>query len=169
MIDAVSGGIASIIDLAWQIYNFSGTNENFTILIDEIENHLHPTMQRSILPDLVNAFPNVQFIVSTHSALVVGSVKDSNVYVFRYNDQNKVFSQKLDLVNKAKTAAEILNEVLGIPFTMPIWAEKTLEEIVNKYRALELTEENMDKMRKEFKDRGLESLMPLATKGVFAK
>ena len=169
MIDAVSGGIASLIDLAWQIYNFSGKNKEFIVLIDEIENHLHPTMQRGILPDLINTFPNVQFIVSTHSALVVGSVKDSNVYAFRYNDQNKVVSQQLDLVNKAKTATEILNEVLGISFTMPIWAEKTLEGLVSKYRDMELTEENINEMRKEFKYAGLESLMPIAISGVFAK
>ena len=167
MIDAVSGGIASIIDLAWYIYTFSNTNEEYTVLIDEIENHLHPTMQRSILPDLIDAFPNVQFIVSTHSALVVGSVKDSSVYVFRFNEQNKVYSQKLDLVNKAKTATEILNEFLGIPFTMPIWAEKILQELVSKYRSIELTEENINEMRREFKDAGLESLMPIAINGVF--
>lgn len=169
MIDAVSGGIASIIDIAWQIYNFSDNNDKFIVLIDEIENHLHPTMQRAILPDLVAAFPNIQFIVSTHSPLVVGSVKDSNVYAFRYNEFNKVYSQQLDLVNKAKTATEILNEVLGIPFTMPIWAEETLNELVNKYRNIELTETNIDSMREEFKLMGLESLMPIAIKGVFEK
>lgn len=169
MIDAVSGGIASIIDIAWQIYNFSDNNEKFIVLIDEIENHLHPTMQRAILPDLVTAFPNVQFIISTHSPLVVGSVKESNVYAFRYNDSNKVFSQKLDLVNKAKTATEILNEVLGIPFTMPIWAEQTLIELIEKYKEFELTEDNIDMMRTEFKSLGLESLMPIAIKGVFEK
>jgi predicted ATP-binding protein involved in virulence len=169
IIDAVSGGIASIIDIAWQIYNFSDTEEKSTILIDEIENHLHPTMQRCILPDLLSAFPNVQFIVSTHSALIVGSVRESNVYAFRYNDQRKVFSQRLDLVNKAKTATEILNEVLGIPFTMPIWAEDILEELIKKYRNKELTEENIDEMRKEFISKGLEGLMPIAIKGVFTK
>lgn len=167
MIDAVSGGIASIIDLAWQLYNFSDTKEKFTVLIDEIENHLHPTMQRRILPDLLEAFPNVQFIVSTHSALVVGSVKNSNVYIFQFDDQKKVFSQPLDFVNKARTATEILNEVLGIPFTMPIWAEEILEKLVKKYRGMELTEKNINEMRKEFKSEGLESLMPTAIKGVF--
>lgn len=167
MIDAVSGGIASIIDMAWQIYNFADRTESFIVLIDEIENHLHPTMQRAILPDLVTAFPNVQFIVSTHSPLVVGSVKDSNVYAFRYNESNRVFSEKLDLVNKAKTATEILNEVLGIPFTMPLWAEAALNQLVAKYRGIEITEQSMDSMRAEFKEIGLESLMPIAIKGVF--
>lgn len=169
VIDSVSGGIASIIDIAWQIYNFSNTNEESIVLIDEIENHLHPTMQRCILPDLIRAFPNVQFIVSTHSALVVGSVKDSKAYAFRYNDQKKVFSESLDMLNKAKTATEILNEVLGISFTMPIWAEEVLVKLVKKYRCVELTEKNIDEMRNEFKTEGLESLMPTAIGKVFAK
>lgn len=169
MIDAVSGGIASIIDMTWQIFNFADRTESFIVLIDEIENHLHPTMQRAILPDLVTAFPNVQFIISTYSPLVVGSVKDSNVYAFRYNESNRVFSEKLDLVNKARTATEILNEVLGIPFTMPLWAEAALNELVTKYRGIDITEHSMDSMRAEFKAIGLESLMPIAIKGVFEK
>ena len=167
MIDSVSGGLASIIDLCWQIFNFTDASEKFVVLIDEIENHLHAAMQRSILPDLIKAFPNVQFIVSTHSPLIVASVKDSKIYAFRYNEDNRVYSEKLDLVNKARSASEILNEVLGVPFTMPIWAEDKLLEIINKYKGQELTESLFDSMRQEFKDNGLESLMPLAIKGVF--
>ncbi|RLB99430.1 MAG: hypothetical protein DRI57_33635, partial [Deltaproteobacteria bacterium] len=52
----------------------------------EVENHLHPTMQRQVLPDLLNAFPDTRFIVSTHSPLVVGSVKDSTIYALVYNE-----------------------------------------------------------------------------------
>lgn len=162
MLDAVSGGIAALVDLAWQIYNFASTDPNIVALIDEVENHLHATMQRSVLPDLLEAFPNVQFIVSTHSPLIVASVKDSNVYAFRYNEENRVYSEKLDLVNKARNANEILNEVLGVPFTMPIWAEDALNRIVTKYASMEVTEEMVNAMRDEFKTEGLESLMPMA-------
>jgi predicted ATPase len=169
MLDAVSGGLASLIDLVWQIYNFAYQKESIIVLIDEIENHLHATMQRSVLPDFIEAFPHIQFIVSTHSPLVVASVKDSNVYAFRYNQDNRVYGEKLDLVNKARTATEILNEVLGVPFTMPIWAEKALIEIVDKYKNMPLTEDNVDSMRMEFKQVGLESLMPLAIKGIFER
>ena len=162
MLDGVSGGIAALIDLAWQIYNFASTDPNIVALIDEVENHLHATMQRSVLPDLLRAFPNVQFVVSTHSPLIVSSVKESNVYAFRYNEENRVYSEKLDLVNKARNANEILNEVLGVPFTMPIWAEDALNRIVAKYASLTVTEEMVDAMREEFKTEGLESLMPMA-------
>jgi predicted ATP-dependent endonuclease of OLD family len=163
MIDSVSGGVSAIIDLAWQIYTYANKNdENLVILIDEIENHLHATMQRTILPSFISAFPNVQFIVSTHSPLVVGSVKDSNVYVFRYSSEGNVYNEKLDIVNKAKTATEILNEVLGVPFTMPVWVEHELNRIVTKYTKDGLTEHSFELMRKELAALGLEDLMPEA-------
>lgn len=162
MLDAVSGGIAALIDLAWQIYNLASVEDELVVLIDEVENHLHATMQRSVLPDLLKAFPHVQFVVSTHSPLIVASVKDSYVYAFRYNDEKRVFSEKLDLVNKARNANEILNEVLGVPFTMPIWAENALNRIVAKYASEDVSEVMVDKMREEFKAEGLEGLMPMA-------
>lgn len=173
MLDAVSGGVSAIIDLAWQIYTYTNKEDEFmTVLIDEVENHLHPNMQRSILPDLISAFPNVQFIVSTHSPLVVGSVKNSNVYAFRHKNIDgkfRVVNEKLDLVNKAKTATEILNEVLGVPFTMPLWVEDKLNELVTKYTQQEISESTFDNMRAELKKIGLEELMPEAMKKTLNK
>ena len=137
-------------------------NSDFTVLIDEIENHLHPTIQRRLLPDFVSAFPNVRFIVSTHSPLIVGSVKDSRVYVLKNNENRKIVSLRLDLVKEAKTAAEILDEVLGVSFTMPIWAEEKLNEIVTKYSNTDVTKKSFKDMRSELVDAGLEKLMPKA-------
>lgn len=167
MLDAVSGGMSAIIDLAWQIYYFATDNkyESATVIIDEVENHLHPNMQRSILPDFTATFPNVQFIVSTHSPLIVGSVKNSNVHAFRFEEfgeKSRVVSEKLNLKNKAKTAAEILNDVMKVPFTMPIWAEKALEEIVEKYSSQKISEDLFENMRAELEKIGLEDLMPEA-------
>lgn len=170
MLDACSGGISALVDLSWQIYMFSTqAKEKFTVLIDEVENHLHADMQRAILPDLLNAFPNIQFIVSTHNPLIIGSVKDSNVYALRYNEDRKIESELLDLENKAKNATEILNEVLGVGFTMPIWVENSLNEIVDRYTKQEMTEKLFDEMRTELKELGLEDLMPLAIKDTLKK
>jgi len=167
MLDAVSGGVSTLMDLAWQIYMFSTKEQKeFIVLIDEMENHLHATMQRAVLPDLLDAFPNVQFVVSTHNPLIVGSVKDSNVYVLKYNNDNKVDSLELDLVNKAKTASEILREVLGVPFSMPIWVEDELKKITAKYSGKEISEENLKSMRGELTKLGLENLAPKAISDV---
>lgn len=49
------------------------------VLIDEIELHLHPGLQRTILPSLRRVFPKVQFVVSTHSPQVLSSVRAESV------------------------------------------------------------------------------------------
>lgn len=43
------------------------------VLMDEIDLHLHPSLQRTIVPSLRKALPNVQWIVTTHSPLILGS------------------------------------------------------------------------------------------------
>lgn len=50
------------------------------VLIDEIELHLHPEWQRKIVYALCNTFPNIQFIITTHSPQVLGEVKDMDVF-----------------------------------------------------------------------------------------
>lgn len=49
------------------------------VLIDEIDLYLHPHWQQHVLKDLQNAFPNIQFIVSTHSPFIAQSVRNRNV------------------------------------------------------------------------------------------
>lgn len=50
------------------------------VLIDEIEAHLHLELQRKILPVLTEIFPNIQFIISTHSPFVLNSMDDVVIY-----------------------------------------------------------------------------------------
>lgn len=50
------------------------------VLIDEIELHLHISWQKKVLPFLIKAFPNIQFIVATHSPFVVSSIESAVVY-----------------------------------------------------------------------------------------
>lgn len=163
LLETASGGISALIDIAWQIYMYATVeNREFTVIIDEVENHLHPTMQRNILPSLLNAFPNAKFIVSTHSPLIVGSVKESTTYALKYNDNNKIESYKLDFQEQIKTASEILDEVLGVSFTMPIWVEEQLLFIVDKYTQKTMSQEDFSNLRIELKELGLEKLVPQA-------
>lgn len=50
------------------------------VLIDEIETHLHLELQRAILPFLTELFPNIQFIVTTHSPFVLNSIDNAVIY-----------------------------------------------------------------------------------------
>ena len=47
------------------------------VLIDEIELHMHTQWQRKILPKLKEIFPNIQFLITTHSPQVLGEIDDS--------------------------------------------------------------------------------------------
>ena len=50
------------------------------VLIDEIENHLHIELQRRVLRILTELFPNIQFIVTTHSPFILNSIDNAVVY-----------------------------------------------------------------------------------------
>ncbi|MDB8794616.1 AAA family ATPase [Romboutsia sp. 1001216sp1] len=50
------------------------------VLIDEVETHLHISLQKKIMPFLTSLFPNIQFIVTTHSPFVLNSINDAVIY-----------------------------------------------------------------------------------------
>ncbi len=50
------------------------------VIIDEIDAHLHLELQKNILPYLTTFFPNIQFIVTSHSPFILNSIKDAVIY-----------------------------------------------------------------------------------------
>ena len=168
-LDSVSGGIASIIELTWQIYMYDDPKNNFIVIIDEPENHLHPELQRTLLPNLIKSFPKVQFIVATHNPFVISSVDKSQVYVLNYNDNHKVLSYKLDQINKSGTANDILRDVLGMQSTIPIWADNKLQEIIKKYSSLEINSNNISNLRNELVAEGFDKIIPQTIVSILEK
>ncbi|MCY4555287.1 MAG: AAA family ATPase [Chloroflexi bacterium] len=158
-LDASSGGIAALVDVAWQIYMQSRSDAAFTVLMDEPENHLHPSLQRSVLPGLLTAFPQAQFIVATHNPFVVTSVKDSNVIVLEFID-GRVASTKLEDIDRSATANKILTDVLGVPFPVPLWVEDEVEKIVNSVRDEDLNGELLTRLKTQLNSIGLGDLFP---------
>lgn len=132
-LEAISGGMSAIIDLAWQIFLASRCFPNFSVLIDEPENHLHPALQKRLLNDLIGAFPMVQFIVATHSPLMITSVKDSAVYALRPNVDRSISTLEVDFMDKSASATETLDRVLGVDGSAPQWASQKLEQIVREF------------------------------------
>ena len=166
-IDAVSGGIASIIELAWMIYMYAPFNESFTVLFDEPENHLHPELQQTLLPNLLGAFPNVQFIVATHNPFIISSVESSLIYVLNYTKNNKIGSTLLDNVTKAASSNEILREVLGISSTYPLWASSKIDILVRDTIAKGISEESLSDFRNQMEKFGFSNVIPTALNQLF--
>ncbi len=55
------------------------------VLIDEIDQHLHPKWQQKIVDDLMKVFPNIQFIVSTHSPFIISAAPEGSVVTITNN------------------------------------------------------------------------------------
>lgn len=80
------------------------------LLIDEVENHLHPKWQKRILNIIQSIFPCLQIIVTTHSPFVVSSTKDATVFVCKSKgDYSEVQDESNDYSNLP------VDEVLNTP------------------------------------------------------
>ena len=82
------------------------------VLIDEIDMHLHPLWQQTVLLDMQRAFPKVQFIVTTHSPQVLSSVPAESVRVL-------VWGRSFEGVRKVSftlgaSSAQILEDIQNV-------------------------------------------------------
>ncbi len=116
MSDGVRNAIAMFADLAWRAVMLNPHHgkdapalARGVVLIDELDLHLHPGWQREILGDLRRAFPNIQFIITTHSPQVLGSALDEWVQEFTA-DQQLVASPRV----KGQDTNRILTEVMNV-------------------------------------------------------
>ena len=84
-IDQLSDGYKTMlglaIDLGWRM---AGANPHLEdplaaeaiVMIDEVDLHLHPAWQQRVVSDLLRCFPNTQFILTTHSSVVVEGINN---------------------------------------------------------------------------------------------
>ncbi len=84
------------------------------VCIDEIELHLHPAWQRTILTSLMDLFPCCQFVVSTHSPQVIGSVPARHVRLFA-SDENGHINVTTPIATKGRDSNYVLEGILDTP------------------------------------------------------
>lgn len=163
-LDSASGGIGAIVGISWQIFMYQQSNKdrNFVVTFDEPESHLHPSMQRELLPNLSEAFPSTQFIIATHSPFIVTSSPDARVFVLVFDEDHRITSQHLETADLSGTANQTLREVLGVPITVPIWVEDRLSKIVEEYRDKELTPDLLQQLKQDMVNNNLGFLLPEA-------
>ena len=90
----VSDGFAAVLDIvADLILKMQGEGtlirsyqKEGVVLIDEIETHLHLALQKVIMPLLTKVFPNIQFVITTHSPSVLSSMPDAVAYDLEHRE-----------------------------------------------------------------------------------
>ena len=159
-LDAMSGGVNALFTIAWQIQMSGWGKTACTVLIDEPENHLHPSMQRSLMPSLARAFPEYRFVVATHSPFVVASDPGAKVFALTHNSERLVESSLLDAANLAASPDGILRDVLDVPSLMPIWAESELRRIIDEHQHSASDPAAIDALFLRLKALGLSASLP---------
>ena len=90
----VSDGFAAVLDIVADLILKMQDDNSLTrsyqkegiVLIDEIETHLHLTLQKVIMPLLTKVFPNIQFIITTHSPFVLSSMPNAVAYDLEHQE-----------------------------------------------------------------------------------
>lgn len=88
--DGVRSMLAMVMEIAFRSYLLNphlgkeaSVRTNGTILIDELDLHLHPAWQLKVVSELAKAFPKLQFIATTHAPLVISSLKNGKLIALK--------------------------------------------------------------------------------------
>ena len=96
------------------------------ICIDEVELHLHPAWQRQILTALTNQFPRCQFVVSTHSPQVIGSVAARHVRLLSRDGSGRV-AATTPIASRGRDSNYVLEGIMGTTEQDPRVADRFAE------------------------------------------
>lgn len=78
------------------------------VLVDEIDLHLHPEWQREVVPVVARALPNLQFVFTTHSPIVAGTLNAGNIFVLEMDGQGASTIRQLEEPIHGLNADQIL-------------------------------------------------------------
>lgn len=99
------------------------------VMVDEIDLHLHPEWQRTVVPVLAAALPNIQFIFTTHSPLVVGSLTSQNLFVLALEEDATVIKRLPEKVQGKSAEQILLSPYFGLESTRAAPAAAQLNEL----------------------------------------
>ena len=96
------------------------------VLIDEIDLHLHPNLQRSVIRNLKTSFPNCQFILTTHSPQVLSMVRRKDIYQLEW-DERGIVAFRPESRSYGRDTNQILDEIMDVRECPPEIHEKLRE------------------------------------------
>jgi len=143
-IESISQGMTSLIGwvgiLLQRLYEIYSDDDDPTkrfalVLMDEIDAHLHPAWQQSLVSNLAKIFPNAQFIATTHSPLIVGGMPPAQVVRLTRNDEGRVVQLQVEQEMTVGRADQILTgDLFGLKTTLAL--DALTQEELDKYKEL---------------------------------
>lgn len=120
-VNRLSDGVRAVVslcaDLSWRCAKLNGHLAEQAsaltpgiVLIDEVDIHLHPEWQQTIIPSLRKTFPKIQFIMTTHSPQVLTSIETENIRILE--DDQTIYAPQGCLGAESQ---RLLERLFGVP------------------------------------------------------
>ncbi|MCP4149105.1 MAG: AAA family ATPase, partial [bacterium] len=132
------------------------------VLIDEIDLHLHPTWQRSVVADLTRTFPGVQFVATSHSPFIAQSLKSPTELLNLDKPETTLASMDISI-------EDIAEKEMNVPMPQKSERYKKMMDVATQYYKLldEGKRIEDDKHLKKIKSQLDELLIPFSDKPAY--
>lgn len=154
-----------VFDIAYRSYILNGPEHEVEgiVFIDELDLHLHPSMEQDVLSRLRNAFPKLQLIVSTHSPLVISNFRqdENNTIIqmyyrggeYKHEQVQDIYGMDYEMTLSAIMGTEPRNAILQLLWEKYVRLKRRnkverVDEVITELRKL-LTEERFEEMKNE--------------------
>lgn len=84
------------------------------VLIDEIDLHLHPKWQRKVVTKLREIFPNVQFVITTHSPSIVCDLKPEQINILKFDEESQTMTVSNPQYSEGHSIEYVLSKIMGV-------------------------------------------------------
>jgi len=162
--DGIKNMLAMIADIAYRCVLLNGhlgedaaKKSSGIVMIDEIDMHLHPIWQQSVVGSLQRAFPKIQFIMTTHSPQVLSTVTKECIRVLGENVDGRDLAATPLAASYGEPSSDVLQAIMHVDPQPPVPEKTLLDELTSLVdqgehetkRALELLAEVKQKLNSQ--------------------
>lgn len=102
------------------------------VMVDEVDLHLHPEWQRRVVPILARTFPKIQWMLTTHSPIVVGTLHHKNIYIMEQSENGTTVRQSEERSYGLNAEQILTSDYFGLTTTRAPGAVNRLKELSDK-------------------------------------
>lgn len=145
--------VAWIVDFASRMFERYPESPNplaeaAVVLVDEIDLHLHPKWQRTLMRYLSDRFPNTQFIATAHSPLVVQAASDANIALLKREGDHVVIENDLKAIHGWRIDQILTSDLFGLESARPPQLDRLLAERTKLLSKAKLTKKDSEELKR---------------------
>ncbi|OOV87427.1 AAA family ATPase [Oceanospirillum linum] len=136
--DGVRAMVSLAADLSWRCVKLNPhlgvgapLQTEGIVMLDEVDMHLHPEWQQTVIHSLRTAFPKVQFIVTTHSPQVLSTVPKECIRLIGNNAAGQTIASEPLAFSYGEPSGDILQSIMQVDPQPPVPEKKMLDELTS--------------------------------------